>query len=158
MQCSVLIDRSLQNKKNMGRKHLDRCFSPRAINGNQAECAHLCRVPTLVPTAWRNHLCGNAKVDVMSIRVVATVSQMICTGVAPPSLHHPTNVWGISGALSLDTDGLIWPWCVCSNDNAAVTHKSHWPGVPPYTSLSASQCINANFFLCVWALGSLTAR
>lgn len=75
-----------------------------------------------------------------------------------PSLHHPTNVCGISRALSLDTDGLIWPWCVCSNDNAAATHKSHWPGVPPYTSLSASQCINANFFLCVWALGSLTAR
>lgn len=155
MQCSKLMDGSLQNKKNMGPNTCTGVFSPREINGNQAECAHLCRVPTLVQTAWRNHLCGNAKVDIMSMRVVATVSQMICTGVAPPST---TNVCGISGALSLDTDGLIWPWCVCSNDNAAVTHKSHWPGVPPYTSLSASQCINANFFFCVWALGSLTAR
>lgn len=84
MQCSVSMDGSMQNKKNLGpTTWAGVFFFPRESNGNEVEYAHLRRVSRLVQTAWRNQMCGNAKVDITSLRAVATVSQMTCTGVAP---------------------------------------------------------------------------
>lgn len=144
------MDGSLQNKKNMGPNTCTGVFFPKR---NQWQSSKMCTPLQCTDT------CSNCleKSPVWECQGGYNVHQSGCNSFSDdmhrcgPSPHHPTNVCGISGALSLDTDGLIWPGCVCSNDNAAVTHKSHWPGVPPYTSLSASQCINANFCVCVGA-------